>query len=121
MELPSYIQQSTLVESNSLVTIPPNAFENGTDEKHGHYNLHTRIEYAMGDFMNLYLHNHPDDYAQHRDQLQQPFYLAIIHTTNKHRIDEHTGLYAGLSTTNARSTEIEMEGLRCTTSSLDNT
>eukprot|EP00971_Amphidinium_carterae_P211740 4201585-Amphidinium_carterae.1 len=36
----------------------------------------TRIEYAMGDFMNFCLHTHSVDYAQHRNQLRQPFHLT---------------------------------------------
>eukprot|EP00971_Amphidinium_carterae_P078203 1547271-Amphidinium_carterae.1 len=65
-------------------TIPPNSFENGTDEKHGHYNFHivNRIKYAIGDFVNVYLHDYPDEYPQHEDQVHgQAFCLTIVHTT----------------------------------------
>eukprot|EP00971_Amphidinium_carterae_P216559 4298936-Amphidinium_carterae.1 len=44
-------------------------FDNGRDERHFHYNFHRRIEYAINDFINVYLHNIPIEYPQRTDQL----------------------------------------------------
>eukprot|EP00971_Amphidinium_carterae_P243485 4835185-Amphidinium_carterae.2 len=64
-------------------TIPASYLENGTDDRHTWYNFHTRIEYAINDFLNIYLYNYPADYPQPGRQLQQTHYLVIIHTTTR--------------------------------------
>eukprot|EP00971_Amphidinium_carterae_P315487 6270749-Amphidinium_carterae.2 len=51
------------------------------NEKHSNYNFHKRIEYAMGDFLNLYLRKRPNNFKQQADQLGQPQYLVIVHMT----------------------------------------
>eukprot|EP00971_Amphidinium_carterae_P306965 6100204-Amphidinium_carterae.1 len=67
-ELYIILSEKVLRQWTTTSTIPPNAFENGTDEKHGHYNFHKRIEYAVNDFHGARLH-------------QQAFYLTVVHTT----------------------------------------
>eukprot|EP00971_Amphidinium_carterae_P237702 4719042-Amphidinium_carterae.6 len=42
---------------------------NGTDETHSWYNFHTELQYAVNDFLNIYLHNYPAEYPQPGQQL----------------------------------------------------
>eukprot|EP00971_Amphidinium_carterae_P030752 605151-Amphidinium_carterae.1 len=106
------ISESILQQWMTTGTIPPKAFDNGTDEKHGHYNFHKRIEYTIGDFVNL---------------CDKTFYLAIIHTTMSikgSQIDEQIasiGCYGRLLTTSTKSTEIDSEGLQRTASTMATT
>eukprot|EP00971_Amphidinium_carterae_P194092 3851402-Amphidinium_carterae.2 len=42
----------------------------------------TRIDFAVNNFVNIYLHSIPSEYCQHEDQLHyQAFYLAVAHMT----------------------------------------
>eukprot|EP00971_Amphidinium_carterae_P275936 5475152-Amphidinium_carterae.3 len=68
-------------------TVPTQSFENGTDDRHAHYNFHKRIEFVVNKFVNLYLHNLPSDYPMFEDQLHKlalkaPLYLTVVHTTS---------------------------------------
>eukprot|EP00971_Amphidinium_carterae_P145383 2880970-Amphidinium_carterae.1 len=56
-------------------TIPFCYLENGMDDKHIWYNFHTRIKYAINDFLNIYLYSYPTDYHQPCQHLRQPHYL----------------------------------------------
>eukprot|EP00971_Amphidinium_carterae_P267051 5297006-Amphidinium_carterae.3 len=44
------------------LTSSHHVLENGTDDKHSWYIFHTKIEFAIGDFLNIYLYNHPQEY-----------------------------------------------------------
>eukprot|EP00971_Amphidinium_carterae_P063397 1254694-Amphidinium_carterae.1 len=58
--------------------------ENGTDEKHAWYNFQTELQYAINDFLNIYLYNYTAKYQQPRQQLtRQSHYLTIVHTTTR--------------------------------------
>eukprot|EP00971_Amphidinium_carterae_P323852 6436275-Amphidinium_carterae.4 len=57
---------------------------NPTDNRHGYYNFHTEVHYAIteSDYMNLYLYNRPDDYKTSAVQFtQQDYYFVVVHTT----------------------------------------
>eukprot|EP00971_Amphidinium_carterae_P002002 39881-Amphidinium_carterae.1 len=54
--------------------LPAAYIENGTKEKHSWYNFHTELQYAVNDFINLYLYNYPTDYPQTRRQLMTQNY-----------------------------------------------
>eukprot|EP00971_Amphidinium_carterae_P001348 26783-Amphidinium_carterae.1 len=47
-----------------LGTVPASYMENPTDNRHGYYNFHTEVQYAINDFNNLYVYNFPEDYNQ---------------------------------------------------------
>eukprot|EP00971_Amphidinium_carterae_P267524 5306751-Amphidinium_carterae.1 len=55
LELDIILPRDTLKQWMTTGTIPPSYMENGTDEKHSWYNFHTRIKFAIGDFLNIYL------------------------------------------------------------------
>eukprot|EP00971_Amphidinium_carterae_P295877 5876211-Amphidinium_carterae.1 len=64
--------------------LPGSFIESGTDEKHVWYNFHTEIQYAINDFINVYLYNYPIDYAQQGQQLRkQDYYLTVVHMTER--------------------------------------
>eukprot|EP00971_Amphidinium_carterae_P026123 515198-Amphidinium_carterae.1 len=63
---------------------PGSFIENGTNDKHAWYNFHTEIQYAINDFINVYLYNYPLDYSQQGQQLmKQDDYLTVVHTTER--------------------------------------
>eukprot|EP00971_Amphidinium_carterae_P286769 5693569-Amphidinium_carterae.1 len=45
--------------------------DNPTDPRHGYYNFHKEVQYAITNFINLYVYNHPEDYAQTTVQFTQ--------------------------------------------------
>eukprot|EP00971_Amphidinium_carterae_P024232 478280-Amphidinium_carterae.2 len=53
---------------------------NGTDDKHAWYNFHTDIEDAINDFINIYMYNYPQ---QGQQLLKHPYYLTVVHTTER--------------------------------------
>eukprot|EP00971_Amphidinium_carterae_P044776 880818-Amphidinium_carterae.1 len=63
---------------------PSSSMENATDNRHGYYNVHTEVQYAINDYMNLYLYNYPEDYSQTAVQFTgQSYYFTMVHTTDK--------------------------------------
>eukprot|EP00971_Amphidinium_carterae_P016533 326607-Amphidinium_carterae.3 len=69
--------------------IPGSYWENGTDDRHSWYNFHTEIQYAMNDFINIYLYNYPMEYSQPSLQLtSQPYYLTFYSKTYDLHKDE---------------------------------
>eukprot|EP00971_Amphidinium_carterae_P096961 1919468-Amphidinium_carterae.1 len=48
-----------------------------------HGTTSTRLEYAINDFLNIYLYNNPKEYAQAAQHLRQPHYLTVVHTTER--------------------------------------
>eukprot|EP00971_Amphidinium_carterae_P231967 4603462-Amphidinium_carterae.3 len=64
--------------------LPAQFITNGTDPKHAWYNFHTEIEYAVNDFINVYMYNHPTDFPEQGQQLhKQDYYLTVVHTTER--------------------------------------
>eukprot|EP00971_Amphidinium_carterae_P215213 4271369-Amphidinium_carterae.2 len=64
--------------------VPARYMDNPTDPRHGYYNFHTEVHYAITDYMNLYVHNIPDDFKSTAVQFtQQDYYFAVVHTTDK--------------------------------------
>eukprot|EP00971_Amphidinium_carterae_P171547 3400901-Amphidinium_carterae.1 len=74
------LPESTLHQWMTTGTIPPRCLENGTDEKHSWYTFYTIIKFAMGDFVNIYRDNHPQEFPLQTKQLNQTHYLVIVHT-----------------------------------------
>eukprot|EP00971_Amphidinium_carterae_P295261 5863565-Amphidinium_carterae.1 len=66
-------------------TVPASYMDNPTDGRHGHYNFHKEVQYAITDFINLYVYNYPEeDYAQSSTQFTlQNYYFVVVHTTDK--------------------------------------
>eukprot|EP00971_Amphidinium_carterae_P103928 2058098-Amphidinium_carterae.1 len=65
-------------------TVPASYMGNPTDPRHGHYNFHREVQYAITDFINLYIYNYPEDYAQNSAQFTtQHYYFVVVHTTDK--------------------------------------
>eukprot|EP00971_Amphidinium_carterae_P307960 6120176-Amphidinium_carterae.1 len=64
--------------------VPVSYIDNPTDERHGYYNFHKEVHYAITDFINLYMYNFQDDFSQTAVQFtQQDYYFAVVHTTDK--------------------------------------
>eukprot|EP00971_Amphidinium_carterae_P323341 6425942-Amphidinium_carterae.1 len=64
--------------------IPASYMIDPTDNRHGYYNFHTEVHYAITDHMNLYLCNIPDDYKKTAPQFtQQNYYFVVVHTTEQ--------------------------------------
>eukprot|EP00971_Amphidinium_carterae_P044775 880817-Amphidinium_carterae.1 len=64
--------------------LPSSYMENATDNRHGCYNFHTEVQYAINDYVNLYLYNYPEDYSQTAVQFTgQSYYFTVVHTTDK--------------------------------------
>eukprot|EP00971_Amphidinium_carterae_P006731 132699-Amphidinium_carterae.3 len=59
-----------------------NKLENGRDDRYTWYNFHTRIEYAINDFLNIYVY-YLTEFPQPGQHLRQPNYLVIVHTRTK--------------------------------------
>eukprot|EP00971_Amphidinium_carterae_P342991 6482513-Amphidinium_carterae.1 len=48
------------------------------------YNFHKDVQYAITDYINLYVYDHPEDFAQTATQFtQQHYYFVVVHTTDK--------------------------------------
>eukprot|EP00971_Amphidinium_carterae_P303903 6038807-Amphidinium_carterae.2 len=41
------------------------------------------LEYAVNDFLNIYLYNYPPEFPQAGQHLLQPHYLVVLHTTER--------------------------------------
>eukprot|EP00971_Amphidinium_carterae_P320624 6372794-Amphidinium_carterae.1 len=62
--------------------VPASYITDPTDPRHGYYNFHTEVHYAITDYMNLYLYSIPDDYKKSQTRFtQQDFYFVVLHTT----------------------------------------
>eukprot|EP00971_Amphidinium_carterae_P092255 1826800-Amphidinium_carterae.1 len=62
--------------------VPASYMVDPTDNRHGYYNFHTEVHYAITDYMNLYLYNIPDDCKKAALQFtQQDYYFVVVHTT----------------------------------------
>eukprot|EP00971_Amphidinium_carterae_P308750 6135235-Amphidinium_carterae.5 len=48
----------------------------------------TSIECAIGDFIDIYLYNHPQEFPLQARELNQTHYLVIVHTTQR-LVQEH--------------------------------
>eukprot|EP00971_Amphidinium_carterae_P162500 3221514-Amphidinium_carterae.1 len=84
LELYIILPEKTLKMWLRLGRLPASYIENGTEEKHSWYNFHTEIQYAINDFINLYLYYNPTDYPQTGRQLMtQDYFLTVVHTTER--------------------------------------
>eukprot|EP00971_Amphidinium_carterae_P151659 3006200-Amphidinium_carterae.1 len=62
--------------------IPARYIIDPTDPRHGYYNFHTEVHYAITDYMNIYLYNMPEDFKRTASQFtSQDFYFVVVHTT----------------------------------------
>eukprot|EP00971_Amphidinium_carterae_P215799 4283572-Amphidinium_carterae.2 len=67
-----------------LGRVPPSYMDKATDTRHGYYNFHMEAQYAINDFINLYLYNYAEDYSQTSVQFTgQDYYFTVVHTTDK--------------------------------------
>eukprot|EP00971_Amphidinium_carterae_P258292 5126931-Amphidinium_carterae.3 len=84
MELYIVLPEKALQMWLRLETLPGSYLENGTDDRHSWYNFHAELQYAINDFINIYLYNYPLEYSQPGLQLtSQPYYLAVVHTKER--------------------------------------
>eukprot|EP00971_Amphidinium_carterae_P042237 829787-Amphidinium_carterae.3 len=64
--------------------LPASYMDNATDNRHGYYNFHTEVQYAINDYINLCIYNYPEDYSQTALQFtSQSYYFTVVHTTDK--------------------------------------
>eukprot|EP00971_Amphidinium_carterae_P342715 6482119-Amphidinium_carterae.2 len=55
LELYTIIPQRAIDAWTFLGTIPASYMENPTDNRHGYYNFHTEMQYAINDFIHWYV------------------------------------------------------------------
>eukprot|EP00971_Amphidinium_carterae_P108288 2144258-Amphidinium_carterae.5 len=58
IELYIMLREETLQQWPREGTIPPSYIDDGSIPKHSYYNFHDTIEYAVNDFLNIYVYNH---------------------------------------------------------------
>eukprot|EP00971_Amphidinium_carterae_P230261 4569755-Amphidinium_carterae.1 len=84
LELYIVLLQRALDMWLKLGRVPASYMDNATDTRHGYYNFHMEVQYAINNFINLYLYNFPEDYNQTAAQFTgQDYYFAVVHTTDK--------------------------------------
>eukprot|EP00971_Amphidinium_carterae_P350732 6491712-Amphidinium_carterae.3 len=84
LELYTVLPQKALDMWITCGKVPANYMDMPTDPRHGYYNFHTDVHYAITDYINLYLYNIPDDYRTAAVQFtQQDYYFAVVHTTDE--------------------------------------
>eukprot|EP00971_Amphidinium_carterae_P346907 6488672-Amphidinium_carterae.2 len=56
LELYIVLSEDKLRQWMTRGSVPPSHIVNGTDERHSWYNFHEKIEYAVSEFLNIYLY-----------------------------------------------------------------
>eukprot|EP00971_Amphidinium_carterae_P104626 2071979-Amphidinium_carterae.2 len=83
-ELYIVLPEGALEMWTKLGKLPASYMDNATDNRHGYYNFHTEVQYAIGDYINLYIYNFPEDYSQTALQFtSQSCFFTVVHTTDK--------------------------------------
>eukprot|EP00971_Amphidinium_carterae_P110837 2195504-Amphidinium_carterae.2 len=84
LELYTVISQRAIDMWITCGSVPASYMDNSTDPRHGNYNFRREVQYAITNFINLYVYNYPEDYAQNAVQFtQQDYYFVVAHTTDK--------------------------------------
>eukprot|EP00971_Amphidinium_carterae_P241690 4798791-Amphidinium_carterae.3 len=86
LELYIVLRQQALDMWLKLGRVPASYMDNATDTRHGYDTFHMEVQYAINDFINLYLYNFPEEYNQTAVQFTgQDYYFTVVHSTTYYR------------------------------------
>eukprot|EP00971_Amphidinium_carterae_P244380 4852514-Amphidinium_carterae.2 len=84
LELYIVLPEKTIDMWLQLGKLPASYMDNATDNRHKYYNFHTEVQYAINDYMNVYLYNYPENFSQPSIQFtRQNYYFTVVHTTDR--------------------------------------